>query len=57
MIVYSLVKKNKSKFICHEKRKYIMKAISSISSMVFHNLGEGKYEFKESIHDIHFRYI
>jgi len=57
MIVYSLDKRNKSKFICHEKRKYIMKAISSISSMVFHNLGEGKYDFKESIHGIDFRYI
>ena len=34
-----------------------MKALSSISSMVFHNLGGGKYDFKESIHDIDFRYI
>ena len=57
MIVYSLDKKNKSKFICHENRKYIMKAISSISFMVFHNLGGGKCDFKESIHDIDFRYI
>ena len=57
MIFYSLDKKNKSKSIFHEKRKYIMKALSSISSMVFHNLGGGKYDFKESIHDIDFRYI
>lgn len=57
MIYYSLGKKNKSKFIYWEKKRYIMKSTSSIHSMVFHNLGGGKGDFKKSVYNTIFRYI